>query len=254
MKITKIIKKKDNLYQILLSDNTSLSFYDDTIIHFNLLTNKDLNERKLLEITAYNNNVAAYYKALTYIKSKLRTKKEIVEKLKKLGYNSQTIQTVIDKLTVQKYLDDELYITSFIADQVNLTLKGPRKIVSELIKLGFNEELLGRYMANYSEDIWQERIEKIINKKIKSNHNLSQKMLISKLQVDLINLGYTKDQFNNLISTINYQDDSKIIEREVRKAYKKYFPKYSGKYLEMRIKRHLYSKGFTSDIIIDDYL
>ena len=108
MKITKIIKKKDNLYQILLSDNTSLSFYDDTIIHFNLLTNKDLNEKKLLEITTYNNNVAAYYKALTYIKSKLRTKKEIVEKLKKLGYNSQTIQTVIDKITVEKYLDDEL--------------------------------------------------------------------------------------------------------------------------------------------------
>ena len=44
MKITKIIKKRNNQYQILLSDNTSLSFYDDTIIHFNLLAKKDFSE------------------------------------------------------------------------------------------------------------------------------------------------------------------------------------------------------------------
>ena len=76
MKIKKISKKKNNLYQILLSDNTSLSFYDDTIIKYSLLVNRSFDDKTLQEMLAFNNESAAYYKALSYIKAKLRTKKK----------------------------------------------------------------------------------------------------------------------------------------------------------------------------------
>ena len=59
MKIEKIIKKKNNLYQILLSDNTSLSFYDETIIKYNLLVKKEFDSKLLAEIVTYNNNIKA---------------------------------------------------------------------------------------------------------------------------------------------------------------------------------------------------
>ena len=42
MKIEKFKKKKNNIYEIILSDNTSLSFYDDTILKYNLLLTKDI--------------------------------------------------------------------------------------------------------------------------------------------------------------------------------------------------------------------
>ena len=94
MEIKKITKKKNNLYQILLSDNTSLSFYDDTIIKYNLLVNKVFDDKRFYEIVLYNKEVEAYYKALNYINAKLRTKKEMADKLKNLGYYTGTVDGI----------------------------------------------------------------------------------------------------------------------------------------------------------------
>lgn len=254
MKIEKIIKKKSNLYQILLSDNTSLSFYDDTIINYNLLIKKEFDDKKLQEMLKYNNEIDAYYKALTYIKSKLRTKKEITNKLNKLRYPHDTIKNVIDKLEKQKYLNDDLYIKSYIADQVNLSLKGPNKIMYELEKLGFKRELIILYLENYDNNLWQERCQKIIAKKIKNNHNYSKKILQNKLKIELTNLGYNQELFNNLVNNISYEDDDIILEKEIKKAIRKYSSKYNGKDLETKVKMYLYTKGFNYNIDLNKYL
>ena len=73
MEIVKLSKKSNNLYKIEFSDNTSLNFYDDTIIKYNLLINKKLDAKTFKEIIAYNDEVSAYYKAINYIKQKLTT-------------------------------------------------------------------------------------------------------------------------------------------------------------------------------------
>lgn len=254
MEIRKISKKKNNLYQILLSDNTSLSFYDDTIIKYNLLGNKNIDDKLLKEILAYNNEISAYYKAIDYIKVKLRTKKEIEDKLKKYGYTSNIIENTIKKLVNQKYINDDFYINAYINDQINLTLKGPNKINQELILLGFKEEVIKSCLDKYNGSLWEEKIKKIINKKIKNNHTLSKKMLINKIRNDLIKLGYEIEIINKLLSNIDYQDDELIINKEISKAIKKYSKKYQGKYLEAKIKMYLYSKGIDYNIDINNYL
>ena len=244
MEIKKISKKKNNLYQILLSDNTSLSFYDDTIIKYNLLVNKTFDDKTLQEMLAFNNQSTAYYKALSYIKAKLRTKKEIEDKLKNLGYTNNVVLATIKRLENQKYLNDDIYIKAYISDQVNLTLKGPKKISCELEKLGFASNVFNKYIESYGEYIWQEKVRKVINKKIKSNHNLSKRNLIIKIRTDLINLGYNLDMINQELSKVEIDDDESIIKKEILKASKKYSKKYSGKELEWKIKNYLYSKGF----------
>ena len=51
-----------------------------TIIKYNLLVKKEFDSKLLAEIVTYNNNIKAYYEALKYIQSKLRTKKEVIDK------------------------------------------------------------------------------------------------------------------------------------------------------------------------------
>lgn len=254
MKIEKINKKKNNQYQVILSDNTSLSFYDDTIIKFNLLSKKEFDKKKLEEIIAYNSNLDAYYSALKFIKTKLRTKKEIEEKLKKLGYKKEVIEKTIKKLENQKYLNDEIYIKSYIADQVNLSLKGPNKIIYELEKLGFKKEIIDEYLEEYSEELWEERVKKIIQKRIKTNHNYSKVFLQNKLRGELNNLGYDNKLINSNIANMDYQDSKDILIKEIMKAKKKYSKKYQGRELEFKIKNYLYSKGFNIDVNINDYM
>ena len=253
MKVERIVKQKNNQYKVILSDKTSLSFYDDTIIKCNLLSKREFDEKKLEEIVNYNNSVSAYYDALKYIKSKLRTKKEIKDKLRGKNFSDDIIDKTIKRLEEQMYLNDELYIKCYVADQINLTLKGPKKIVYELEKLGFKSSVVEKYL-DCDAYFWQERIKKIIEKKIKSNHNYSKKILQNKIKQDLVNLGYSNDIIGNLVEDINYQDDEAIIKREIVKANKKYSKKYQGKELELKIKQYLYNKGFTNLTDISNYL
>ena len=248
MEIVKLSKKSNNLYKIEFSDNTSLNFYDDTIIKYNLLANKKIDNKLFKEINEFNNEVSAYYKAINYIKSKLRTKREIENKLRKLNYSKDIINKVINRLEQQGYLNDSLYINSYINDQINLTLKGPNKIIYELEKLGFKNIKL-----NVSDDVWIDKINKIIEKKEKSNHNLSKRLLIQKIKVALINLGYSEKLFQDILNSYKFKDNPDIIRKEVNKFLRKYQNKYSEEELKYKLKGYLYSKGF-SDYNLDDLL
>ena len=247
MKIEKIVKKNKNVYQIKFSDNTSLNFYDDTIIKYNLLVNKNVDEATYKEALLFNQKAEAYYKAINYINQKLRTKREIEKKLK--DYNKDIVKEVIIKLEEQKYLNDDMYIKSYINDQINLTLKGPKKIIYELNKLGFKN--VDNYMSDITDDVWDIKIKKIINKKEKSNHNLSKNFLIKKIKNDLITLGYPNYLIEQEINNIDYQDNKQIIEKEINKFMKKYQNKYSKEELKFKLKRYLYSKGFVIDNVDD---
>lgn len=247
MEIVKLIKKNKNVYQVKFSDNTSLNFYDDTIINYNLLVNKEISDLQIKEIINYNNKIDAYYKALSYINVKLRTKNEIRKKLK--DYDKNIIDEVIEKLESQKYLDDELYIKSYINDQINLTLNGPKKILFELEKLGFKD--IYKYMYMFDDVNWQEKIEKIISKKVKSNHNLSVIMLKNKIKNDLINLGYSKDLFQDVVENYVLLDNEEIINKEINKFKKKYKNKYSEEEMNYKLKYYLNQKGFNTEMIND---
>ena len=247
MKIEKIVKKNKNVYQIKFSDNTSLNFYDDTIIKYNLLVNKNVDEATYKEALLFNQKAEAYYKAINYINQKLRTKKEIEKKLK--DYNKDIVNEVIAKLEEQKYLNDDIYIKSYINDQINLTLKGPKKIVYELDKLGFKN--VDKYMSNINDEVWNMKIEKIISKKEKSNHNLSKSFLIRKIKGDLINLGYSPDLFQDILDNYSFIENMEIVKKEVNKFLRKYQNKYSEEELKYKLKNYLYSKGFEISNIDD---
>ena len=249
MKITRFKKKRNNIYEIILSDNTSLSFYDDTILKYNLLIKKEIDDKVLKEILEYNNAIDAYYKALNYINKKLRTKKEINSYLTKYNYSNNIINNTISKLKNNGYLNDELYIKSYINDQVNLTMKGPKKILMELEKLGFNNQDINNYLDTFSSDVWEDKIKIIINKKIRGNHKLSSNMLIKKIKQDLIQLGYSIDIINSIISNISIDEDVSIIEKEYDKLYKKLMKKHDKDKINSLIKYELIKKGFSTDII-----
>lgn len=247
MKVEKIVKKNKNVYQIKFSDNTSLNFYDDTIIKYNLLVNKNIDDATYKEALLFNQKAEAYYKAINYINQKLRTKREIEKKLK--DYNKDIVKEVIIKLEEQKYLNDDMYIKSYINDQINLTLKGPKKIIYELNKLGFKN--VDNYMSDITDDVWDIKIKKIINKKEKSNHNLSKNFLKRKIKGDLVNLGYSPSLFQDILDNWNFYENGEVVKKEVNKFLRKYQNKYSEEELKYKLKNYLYSKGFEISNIDD---
>lgn len=241
-KISKI-KKINNKYTIILSDNSSLSFYSDTLIKYNLLKPREISDKELEEVINYNNYIEAYNKALTYISYKQRTKKEIKDKL--CNYSIDVIDKVIKKLDELCLLDEKKYIEAFINDQINLGNKGPFYIKKELKKLNINIDYIDEILNNINEDVWIEKVKKIVDKKINTNKKLSKESLLLKIKNDLILLGYSKNIIDKVLSNIIIEEDSEVIKMAFDNEYKRLSKKYKDKELEKKVKYNLYKKGFS---------
>ena len=242
MRIINYKKKTSNLYEIALSDKKVISLYDDVILKYELLLKKEINEKELNEIIEFNNKIESYMTALKYISSKLRTEKEIRTKL--MHYSKGAINYTIDRLTKEGYLNNDLYIKSYINDEVNLKFIGPDKILFNLKKIGFKDEDILNYLNTFDNEIWLDKINKYVLKKINSNHNLSGLLLKQKLIQDLVNKGFYKEHINLIINEFDFNDNDSVKEKEYNKLKNKLSKKYSGEELEYRIKIGLMKKGF----------
>ena len=244
LKIIKFKKDKGNKYKIYLDNELIIDLYDDVIIKYNLISNKEINNKLLEEITTYNTFLDGYYKAIKIINKRLRTKKKIENYLTKQNIKKEEINKIINLLEKDNYLNQDLYIKSYISDQYNLTLNGPIKIKKDLNNLGINKDI-DNYLNKYD---WNIRIDKIINKKIKLNNKLSNNALKNKIINDIINLGYEKEIIEKKLETIEFNDND-ILIKELNKIKNKYEKKYKDNELKYKVINYLYRKGFNIEDI-----
>lgn len=245
MEIKKFKKLKNNIYELELDNGSLVKLYDDVIVKYSLLINKKIDSKLLDEITKYNTSLDAYYLSLKYISKKLKCEKEIEKYLTKLEFNKDVIDKTISKLNKDGYLKHDIYIKSYINDIYNFNNYGPDKIIFNLKELGFNLNEIEPYLEDKD---FRSKAIKIIDKKVKANHKLSNYMLKQNISNYLINLGYPKDIFYDYLDNIKINNKD-ILVKEASNYIKKYSKKYENKELLYFVKDKLYKKGYNSDEI-----
>ncbi|MGN1337465.1 MAG: hypothetical protein ACI4WW_03220 [Candidatus Coprovivens sp.] len=243
MKIIKFTKLKSNKYTVYFDDGTNIKLYDDVIIKYNLLSNKELDDDKIDEIVKYNDRLGSYYKALKYITKRQRTEKEVYEYLVK-DYTRKTTEETIDRLKIEGYFKKDIYLKSYINDAVNLNLIGPNKIKDNLKKLGFNDDEIKPFIDNISDDILLGKVERLVNKKVKANHQYGINKLREKIFYDISNLGFPKWMIEEKVKDLEIDNSDSILDREFNKLYSKLSRKFEGNELFFQIKVKLLQRGF----------
>ena len=247
MKILKY-KKIKNKYRVYIDNETTIDLYEDIILKYDLLLKKELDEKKLELIKKDNNLEESYQKALSYLNTKMRTKQEIRNYLLRKNFENDNINKTIKRLEEKGLISEELYIRAYINDRINLSSDGPNKIKYSLINEKMNEQLINKYLSELDYNYIEEKLDKLIDKKIKSIKNCSGYVLKQKLLSHFYNLGYSIEMIEDLITKKNL-NNSENGEKEYYKLYNKYSKKYDGYELENIIRQKLYSKGFDYDEI-----
>ena len=202
MKIEKYESINNGQYKIYLSDGTILKINSDVIINNNLLYKKEIDNTLLNKILKENDNANIYNKCVKYISVRLRSKKEIIDYLKKL--NIDNTADIIDKLTKNNLINDEVFTKAFIKDKINFTSYGPYRIRQELNKYNIDNEIIDKYIKDIDEEILIGKIDKQINKIFKSNRKYSSNILKSKIYNNLYNNGFDKDMIINILNNYNF--------------------------------------------------
>ena len=248
MEIKGYKKIKSNLYEITFKDNTKIKLYDDIILKHNLLLTNVITKEELDKIIQDNSYLESYYEALKYLNTKLRTEKEIRKKLK--DYSKEAVNYTIERLKGEKYLNDEVYIKAYVNDAINLKLMGPNKILYELKKLGFKESDILNYLNTFNAQVWNEKINNYIKKKINSNHNLSNYMLKQKIIKDLSNKGFYKEDILNYLNTFSTDTWRTKINNYIKKKINSNH-NLSNYMLQQKIIKDLSNKGFYKEDILN---
>jgi regulatory protein len=247
MKIEKFKKLRDNRYKVILNNKTEVVLYDDIILKYNILLTKEISE--LDKILKENTKLECYYKAIKYLSNKSRCKKEVINYLKRFNYDMEDINNTIKTLEEKNYLNEESYITAFINDQVNLSSNGPEKIKNKLVNLGFSLDQITPVLDNIDNNIWLEKLEKIITKKVKSNNKDSERKLKERILYSCLNDGFSKSDITSILNNIEIPKNKELILKETEKTYKKLIKKYQDSELYYQLKGKLLSKGFDSQDI-----
>ena len=249
MKIIKY-KKIRNKYRVFFDNQDKIDLYENVILNNNLLLKKEISEELLEKIKKENDKEAIYDISIKYISVKMRSKKEINCYLRKKGYEESDINRVVKKLEQNNLINDDNYAKAFIIDKTNLSTDGPNKIKSLLLKENISEEIIDKYLNEVNKDEVREKLNRLIDKKIKSIKNSSGNILKLKVINYFVNLGYDRYLIEELLNGKNLKKDNGISEYE--KLYNKYSKKYSGYELENVLRQKLYQKGYEYDEIKRD--
>ena len=243
MKIKKYKKSTKGRYKVELENDEIMTLYEDTILKYNLLLTKDIPDDKRLEINLYNQECEVYQVALDSIKARYKSIKELKLFLLRKEYPEDLIDKVVKKLQEQGYLNDSLFCKSYINNQILTTNRGPYKIRNLLLEKGIDEDIINEEITVFTEDIEREKINKLIVKYQKTNHNKGGVVLKQKIYNEIKNLGYSIEILNDVINSYSFENNKEIAKKEYEKLYNKYSRKYSGYELERIIKEKLFKKG-----------
>ena len=248
MKIEEIKKQKNGKYKITFENGEVLNTYDDVILNNGLLFHKNVDSllfNKLNDETKYYD---IYNKTIKYIEKKLRSKKEIELFLDKNEIGLDDKKKIIAKLESINLVNDRMFANAYFQDRINLSNDGPYKIINELKKNNINEDIIISIEEKIDNDVIYEKLNKLVLKKIRSNHNKSNYMLKQKIIVDMINLGYEKSMIIGIINE-NMDNSNSVVQNEYKKIFNKLSKKYDGEELDRMIKNKLIQKGFSSEEI-----
>lgn len=248
MNIVKIVKQHNNKYKLIFDNKNTLITYDEVILKYNLLQNKVIDDDLFDKITNENNYYDIYNKTVKYIMKKIRSLKEINDYLDKTDLKQNDKNKIIKKLKEIGLINDSSFAKSYINDHINLTNEGPLIIKKNLLKHNIKELEIDGLLNQIDNEKIINKIDKLINKKIKNNNHYSKYYLKQKLVKELNNLGYDKEMILQRIENLLINDDE-ILIKEFNKAYKKYSLKFQGNELKYKLKQVLYQKGFDVDKI-----
>ncbi|CCQ97828.1 Regulatory protein RecX [[Clostridium] ultunense Esp] len=160
-----------------------------------MVIDQDFVEEVLLEEEQLKANNAA----LSYLTHRKRTEKEIIDKLKKKGFEENIIEKTLDYLQNYGLVNDLDFASSFARDKIKLNKQGPQRIKYELYRKGISQEIIEEILK---EDDEYPRALELAKKKLPSYKNDNRDKIYRKLGGFLQRRGYSYDCVSRVLKEL----------------------------------------------------
>ncbi len=127
--------------------NASYNLYNE----LNLSKGKVLDEDEFNKLRDFNDYNLNFSKALNFISYRIRSKREVYDKLRKENVSKNHIDKIISKLEEDGYIDDYRFAKAFFESKTEINKWSNRRIKYELINKGIDKNIIDEFSLNFKE-------------------------------------------------------------------------------------------------------
>jgi len=225
---------------------------EDTIITFQLFEPKELSDEEYNKIVKQNDDSVLYQKALHFIDYQMRSISETKKHLRQSTKDEKQIDTIIQKLKKQGYLNDNHFVKEYITEKINFDTMGPLLIKEKLIQKGIHYDIIDAHLIEYVKDLQFDKIRSIIDNETKYPIKKPFKKAYLAIKTKLVNRGFALDVIESAM--LNFLDiirESCLEEELLVKEIDQYQKEFDfDQYLERdKVIKKLIQKGFDYELI-----
>ena len=187
---------------IYLNKKYAFGISAETDAVFHIEKGATLSEKQIAIINSHEQYETAKKIAIKYLGMRMRSQKELMDYLRKKGFDKAIVHRVIQHCEQYNYLNDEDFANAFVRDQMNLSKNGVLKIRSLLRSRGITNELIDKsVMNNITREQQLKLALRLAGKKVKSIVDDSKKKR-EKLYRFLAQKGFTTDVIFEVLKTL----------------------------------------------------
>lgn len=202
MKITNLEyqrnKKRINVY---IDGEFAFGIDEDLRFKYSIHVDDEVTDDFIQDVLKAEEQLKVNNNALRLLSYRQRSEKEIEVALRRKGFNEDNIGQTIGYLKKNKYIDDQYFAKSFIADKQNLNSYGAQRIRYELIMKGISKDIIDSILVENDDEEFELALN-IGSKKLKSYKDEDRKKIWNKLGGFLQRKGYSYDITIRVLKTL----------------------------------------------------
>ena len=135
-------KRRKNRRSIFLDDGSVFGISEDVFFSIPVQIGDTLTDQELDDILVADYQQKIMDVALNLLSYRMRSKAELIRRLKRKKFNEDGIYAVMEKLETKGYVDDQKFARGFAREKVRRKLIGPMALRSEFSVHGLDPDIL----------------------------------------------------------------------------------------------------------------
>lgn len=152
--ITRVVQQKRDpeRVSVFIDEEFAFGLTYDLAVEAGLKKGLQLSVEKQEALLEKEKTHRAYAVALSFIGYQPRTSAEVRRKLRQRGYEDDAIQTTVERLERNQFLDDTTYAASFVRSRFDGSGYGPMRLRADLMKKGVPSLIIDKTLADFEEE------------------------------------------------------------------------------------------------------
>ena len=200
MKIKTIDRSNKNV-NIIFEDESTLEVDESDYLTMTLYSREELSKEECEYIKRNYQIKKARIEAIKYVSYKIRSCKEVYQRLLKLDFDADIIRIVIESLIKDKYLDDLDYAQRYARTKIKLNKISRKQLEIELSQKGISDDMISSLQEIEEIDEYGD-IKRLLLKKYNVNELLDSKIKLKAMKF-LFSKGYGIELIKRAIEEVS---------------------------------------------------